>query len=243
MRGVSRGRLLDRCSLTVPVGMRLLVVSQPAESASELIRVMAGLSPASAGRIEIAGLSDRSHHGWGRRVAHLGPQPGIHRWMTPREALALSAALLDVAPEEATRRIERALAWVGIGPDASDRPVARGGPPLYQRTGLAAALIADPEVLLLDDPLRALDTLERTRLLRLPGRRHTIVIASRYPAAEAGLVSHVALMREGRLAVIAPIADLSNAGLPMSMRGITALADARQAARAEARPRATAATS
>jgi len=209
--------------------MRLLVVSEPAASASALVRVLAGLSPPDHGRVEIAGLADPSRDGWGRRIAHLGPEPGIHAWMTPREALALAAGLLELPRAESTRRIGRALAWARIPPEAVDRPVRRGGPPLLQRTGLAAALIADPEVLLLDEPLRALETHERARLLRLPGRRRTIVLASRYPASEEGLASHVALLRDGRAALMAPIADLEMAGLPLSMRGIAALADGRAA--------------
>jgi ABC-2 type transport system ATP-binding protein len=145
--------------------------------------------------------------------------------MTPREALALSARLADVPRDEARIRTERALTWAGIRPAAADRAVRHGGPPLVQRTGLAAALIGDPEVLLLDEPMRALDTLERTRLLSLPGPRHTIVLASRYPASEAGLISHVALLRNGRIALVAPVGELEGAGLPLSLRGITKLAD------------------
>lgn len=209
--------------------MRLLVVSEPAASASALVRVLAGLSPPDHGRVEIAGLADPSRDGWGRRIAHLGPEPGIHAWMTPREALTLAAGLLELAQAESARRIGRALAWARIPPEAVDRPVRRGGPPLLQRTGLAAALIADPEVLLLDEPLRALETHERARLLRLPGRRRTIVLASRYPASEEGLASHVALLREGKVELMARIADLETAGLPLSMQGIAALADGRAA--------------
>ena len=84
-------------------------------------------------------------------------------------------------------------------------------------------------MLLLDEPLRALEAQERARLLRLPGRRRTVVLASRYPASEAGLVSHVALLRGGRVALMAPVGDLEAAGLPLSMRGIAALAIVRAA--------------
>jgi ABC-type multidrug transport system ATPase subunit len=221
---LSRRGTLDRCSLTVPVGMRLLVVSEPEASASSLLRVLAGLSRPSRGRVEIAGLSDASVSGWARRVAYLGPEPGIHRWMTPREALTLAAGLLEVPASDMSPRIDRALAWARIPPDAIDRPVGRGGPPLVQRTGFAAALMGDPEVLLLDEPLRALESHERSRLLRLPGRRRTMLLASRYPASEEGLASHVAFLRRGRIALIAPIADLEAAGHPLSARGIAALA-------------------
>ena len=224
---VSRGRLLNRCSLSVPVGMRLLVVGQPEESASTLLRVLAGLSPADRGRLEIAGLRDPSAEGWGRRIAYLGPEPGIPAWMTPREALELASGLLELPAAEAERRTERALAWAHVPADALDRPVRRGGPPLFQRTGFAAALVADPEVLLLDEPLRALDADERRSLLRLPGRRRTILISSRYPTSENGLATHVALLRDGRVSLLARVAELEAAGLPLSMKGIESLADRR----------------
>jgi ABC-type multidrug transport system ATPase subunit len=223
---ITRGRLLDRCSLAVPVGMRLLLVGEPESSASMLVRILAGLSRPQRGRIQIAGLSDSTAHGWGRRVAYLGPQPGIHDWMTPREALMLAARLLELPRAEAARRVGRALAWVRIPADVANRPVGRGGPPLLQRTGLAAALVADPEVLLLDEPLRALEAHERSRLLRLPGRRRTVVLASHYPASEDGLATHVALLRKGRVALLAPMRDFEAAGQPLSMRGILALAEA-----------------
>lgn len=227
---LSRGRLLDRCSFSVPVGVRLLLVADPDESASTLLRVLAGLSRPSGGRMEIAGMDRASADGWGRRIAYVGAEPGIPAWMTPREALDLAAGLLELPATEATRRTERALAWARIGPDVVNLPVRRGGPPLLQRAGLAAALLADPEVLLLDEPLRALEADERARLLRLPGKRRTILLASRYPASETGLVTHVALLREGRVALLARLAELEANGLGLSMRGIESLAELRAAA-------------
>ncbi|HEX5039606.1 MAG TPA: ATP-binding cassette domain-containing protein [Candidatus Limnocylindria bacterium] len=223
IRDLTRRPLLDRCTLTVPAGMRLLLVSEPDESGSALVRILAGLARPERGQIEIAGLRDGSADGWARRVAHLGPEPGIHRWMTPREALELAARLLGLGAD-ASRRIERAMAWVRIPPEEVDRPVARGGGPLLERTGLAAALIGDPEVLLLDEPLRSIEGRERTRMLRLPGKRRTVVLASRYPSSEAGLVSHVGLLRDGRVRLVAPVGELEAAGLPLTHRGIADLA-------------------
>jgi ABC-2 type transport system ATP-binding protein len=235
---LSRGHVLRRCSLAVPVGMRLLVVSEPdGAAASALVRVLAGLARPRRGRMSLAGQTDPSPEGWGRRVAYLGPEPGIHRWMTPREALELAARLLELAPADAARRLERALAWVRIADSAADRPVGRGGPPLLQRTGLAAALMADPEVLLLDEPLRAIEAGERTEILRLPGRRRTLLLASNYPASEEGLVSHVCLLRDGRVVLLAPVSDLEAAGLTLSMRGILTLAAARSGDDSAARHR------
>lgn len=219
-----RGRDLDQCSLSVPAGARLLLVSDPDSTASALVRVLAGLAPLDGGRIRIAGLGDPSSRGWGRRVAYLGPNPGIHAWMTPNEALHLAADLLELPPTERDRRIERAVAWARIPLQALAHPMTRGGIPLQQRTGLAAAILGDPEVLLLDEPLRAIEAHERVRLLRLPGRRRTVLLASRYPASEEGLASYLAFLRHGRVELIAPITELEAAGLPLSHRGIQALA-------------------
>lgn len=231
-----RGRDLDRCSLSVPAGGRLLLVSDPDSSASTLLRVLAGLSRAERGRIRIAGSTEPGSAGWGRRVSYLGPNPGLHTWMTPLEALHLASELIDLAPADRARRIERAASWAGIPAAAMAQPMSRHGAALQQRAGLAAALIGDPEVVLLDEPLRALDADERRRLLRLPGPRRTVMLASRYPASEVGLAAHVVYLSAGRVALIAPVAELEAAGLSLSHRGIEALAAMRAAGTAPSRP-------
>ena len=82
---------------------------------------------------------------------------------------------------------------------------------MAQRVALASAMLTEPEVLLLDEPLRAADAEERARLLTIPGRRRTVVIASRYPASEAGLVNQVAFLRDGRLLLHAPSTSSTSA--------------------------------
>jgi ABC-2 type transport system ATP-binding protein len=228
--GLRHGRLLNGCSLSVPVGTRLLVVGEPAESASLLLRVLAGLARPRGGLIEIAGTMDPSPDGWARRVAYVGPEPGIREWMTPRETLRLASDLLGLSPTTAGRRIEQAAHAARLPEAILDRPVRRGGLALAQRTAFAAALVGEPEVLLLDEPLRAVDPDERSRLLRVRGERRTVLLASRYPSSESGLVSHVALLRGGRIACLAPIRELEAAGLPLSMPGIVTLAELRAAA-------------
>jgi ABC-type multidrug transport system ATPase subunit len=233
---LQRGRDLDHCSLSVPAGARVLLVSDPDSTASTLLRALAGLARLDGGRMRIAGSADPSSRGWGRRVAYLGPNPGIHAWMTPTEALYLAAELLELPASEREPRIERALAWAGIPTESRGRPMTRGGVPLQQRTGLAAATLGDPEVLLFDEPLRAIEATERSKLLRLPGPRRTILIASRYPASEQGLASYVVFLRSGRVELIAPLTELEAAGLPLSHRGIEALAAMRAEAGAPSRP-------
>ncbi len=223
-----RGSLLKGCTLTVPAGNRLLVVSEPDASGSMLLRVLAGLARRSAGHVQIAGLTDPSAHGWGRRIAYLGPDPGVHAWMTPREALELAGRLLELDRSTAARRMGEAVDRARIPVSSLDRPVRRGGAALAQRVGFAAALIADPEVLLLDEPLRSIGSDERSRLLTLPADRRTVILHSRHPASEAGHVSHVALLRAGRVAMLAPAADVEALGEGLAMRAITALADRRR---------------
>src|SRR3970282_1550122 len=91
-------------------------------------------------------------------------------------------------------------------------------------TALAAAMLTDPEVLLLDDPLRSVEEEERSRLLAIPGKRRTVVLASAFPATEAGLVNQIALLREGKVVLHAPVRELDARGLTLSLRGIEALA-------------------
>jgi ABC-2 type transport system ATP-binding protein len=229
-RSVGRQRLLDGVNLRVPVGARLLLVSQPESAASLLLGILAGLARARRGRFELAGLSRADDPGgWRRRVAYLPPDGGFYPWLSPMEVLELAGRLAGYERKERARRIDGAVERYRLA-SGLRRPVSRGGPALAQKVGLAAAMIGDPEVLLLDEPLRALDDTERARLLRIPGRRRTVLLASRYPASEEGLVDQVALLRDGRLALHARRDELTDHGLPLSMKGIVALAELRAAA-------------
>lgn len=223
IRGV---RLLDRVDLTIRVGARVLVVSDPPESASLLLRILAGLAHAEAGAIRIAGVSraDDSADGWARRIGYVGPESGIYPWMSPGEVLDLAGRLAGYEAEERDRRTDAVAERYRLGVHL-DEPVRRGGPALAQRTALASAMLTDPEVVLLDEPLRAVDPPERRRLLNLPGRRRTMLLASRLPASEAGIVNEMLLLHRGRVAMHRPIRDLEEHGLELSVRGIEALAE------------------
>ncbi|HET7082670.1 MAG TPA: ATP-binding cassette domain-containing protein [Candidatus Limnocylindria bacterium] len=217
-------QLLDDLTMVVGVGARLLVVSRPEQSASMLLRVLAGLSRMRSGTVRLAGVArpDSSPAGWARRVGYVGPEAGIYPWMTPREVLDLAGRIAEYDPSEIRRRIDRIAELHRFGASL-DQPIRRGGEPLAQRVALASAMLTDPEVLLLDEPLRAVEAEERARLLTIPGRRRTVVIASRYPASEVGLVNQVAFLGDGRLALHAPVEELERRGLALSQRGIDAL--------------------
>ena len=218
--------ILDDVSLVVEVGARLLVTSQPEETASMLLRLLAGLSHPTSGSVRLAGVprSDKSPTGWVRRVGYVGPEAGIYSWMTPREVLDLAGRIAEYDSRDRARRIDALAERYRFG-GLLDEPVRRGSEPLAQRVALAAAMLSDPEILLLNEPLRAVDPDERRQLLTIPGSRRTVLIASRYPASEAGLVDHVALLRDGHLVVHAPVAELDSRGLTLSLRGIEALAE------------------
>ena len=222
---VRGAKVLDGVNLRVPVGARLLLVSEPDDAASALLRILVGLVRPSGGSFDLAGVprSDEADAGWRRRIGYVGGEQGFYPWLSPREILDLAGRLADYDRAERRRRIDAAIEQYRLGPGL-DKPVSRGGPPLAQRVALAAAMLTDPEVLLLDDPLRSLDAAERLRLLAVPGRRRTVVLASRYPASEDGLVDQVALLLNGRLNIHARRAELADRGLPLTLRGIASLA-------------------
>lgn len=225
LRKRGRGRaVLDGLDLELSVGSRLLLIGDPEESASLLLRVLAGLAHPEGGTLELAGehRAGDLRQGWRRRVAYAGPRTVPYPWLSAREALDLAGRLIGLEPTEREERIERAVLHWRLGRDL-DLPMRRAGPSVAQRAGLAAALLGDPEIVLLEEPLRAVEPDERAALLRLPGARRTVILASRYPASESGIVDRVALLRDGRIALHEPVARLQQRQLPLSRQGVDRL--------------------
>lgn len=218
--------LLDGLNLAIPVGARVLLAGVDPDAPSLLLRIMAGLAHRDKGSVTLAGLRREATipEGWARRIGYVGADLGIPRWMTAAESLDLAARLSGIDGPERQRQIDEWLRRYQLGA-IRDRPLRHAGRITLERTALAAALLPDPEVLLLDEPLRAHSPADRVRLLSVPGGRRTVLIASRYPAQEAGLVDRVVLIRNGRVALHAPVSELDAQRLSLSLRGLTALAD------------------
>jgi ABC-type multidrug transport system ATPase subunit len=225
-RRVGGHALLDGFDLAISAGARVLVAGVEPDAASLLLRIMAGVARAERGTVLVAGLVRETSipEGWARRVGFVGSDPGIPPWMTPAECLQLAARLSGMDGPQRDRQIEELLQRFQLGA-IRDRPLRHVGRIIAERTALAAALLPDPEVLLLDEPLRAHAPPDRLRLLRIPGEHRTVLIASRFPAQEGGLVDRVVLIRDGRMALDAPITELDAQRLPLSLRGMTALSD------------------
>jgi ABC-2 type transport system ATP-binding protein len=211
-RSVTSGRLLDRCSLSLAAGTRVLVVGEPPEAASLLVRILAGLVRPRRGTVSVAGVEGPASTAGARLAAYVGRSPAFAPWMTPREVLGLAASLLGMDRDSARRPTEGVIAHARIPASLLDDPLSSHGPDIAERTDLAAALLGDPEVLLLDDPLRSIGAAERTELLRFEGERRTLVLTSHVPERETGLVTHGALLRTGQVVLVAPIADFRTRG-------------------------------
>lgn len=218
--------ILDGIDLAIPSGARVLLAAVEPAAASLLLRILAGLTRPERGTVMLAGLRHAAAipKGWARRVGFVGADPGIPLWMTPAETLDLAARLSGIERGERLRLVDESLQRYQLGA-IRDRPLRYAGRIVLERTALAAALLPDPEVLLLDDPLRAHPPPDRLRMLRIPGARRTVLLASPFPAQEAGIVDRVVLIRDGRVALDAPVRDLEDHELPLSLRGLTALAD------------------
>ena len=146
-------------------GESLAVLGRNGSGKSTLLRILAGLLRPSGGEVNVLGFSlPKETHRIRGRVGYLGHAPLLYRDLSPRENLALVAALHGLDPEDAGRRIETLLEAVGMSARGDDR-VAELSAGMKQRVDICRAVLHEPGLLLLDEPDAHLDT-----DARLPGR-------------------------------------------------------------------------
>ena len=139
--------------------------------------------------------------GYRREVGYLAQEPRFYDWMTGRETLRFVASLYPAADRADAARIAAVLDRVGLA-DAADRRTATYSGGMRQRLGIAQALIGSPAVLLLDEPVSALDPIGRREVLDLMRelRGEVTVFYSTHILDDVERVSdHVAILDGGRL--------------------------------------------
>ncbi|CAA9560023.1 MAG: Efflux ABC transporter, ATP-binding protein [uncultured Thermomicrobiales bacterium] len=131
---------------------------------STVLKMIAGLVAPSSGRVMVAGHPPRGKAADYRRLGLVPEQEEIYPFLTGREFVRFNALLQDLSdPDRATRD---AIDLVEMT-DAAGRPIGGYSKGMRQRIKVAAALVHDPEVLLLDEPLNGMDPVQRVRLIEL----------------------------------------------------------------------------
>jgi ABC-2 type transport system ATP-binding protein len=168
---------------------------------STTLEMMTGLLAPSQGTISILGKPARGDVSLYRSIGLVPEQETIYPFMTAREFVRFNAILQKLPdPGAAT---ERALAVVDLLPDA-DRPTRGFSKGMRQRTKVAAALVHDPHILLMDEPLNGTDPLQRARLIDLMrelGRQGKTVLVSSHVLQEVErFADRILVIARGKLA-------------------------------------------
>src|SRR6266705_5556066 len=197
VRGLTKtfGRVTDvrGPSFTVPTGKDTGFLGPNGSGKTTTLRVVLGLVHPTAGEALIGGVPYRSLTRPRRSVGALLEATGFHPGRRARDHLRVLAAA-DGLPD---RRADEVLDQVGLAP-AGSRRVRGFSLGMRQRLGLAAALLGDPALLLLDEPANGLDPAGiawlRGLLRSLAGEGRTVVVASHVLSEVAQMADHVVIV-------------------------------------------------
>ncbi|GAY15216.1 aliphatic sulfonates import ATP-binding protein SsuB [Mycobacterium sp. shizuoka-1] len=192
--------VLQDVSLTVGAGEIVALVGRSGSGKSTVLRVLAGLSTDHTGERVVAGAPALAFQ-----------EPRLFPWRTVRTNVGYGLTRFRLSRSEVASRAERALADVGLADRASAWPLTLSGGQA-QRVSLARALVAEPTLLLLDEPFGALDALTRLSMQSLLldlWRRHTFgVLLVTHDVNEAvALADRVLVLESGRVVRQTEIAD------------------------------------
>src|SRR5215468_8186517 len=206
---------VDSVELRVPHGVAFGYLGPNGAGKTTLIRMLLGLTSASAGEMRLLGLPlPRARARALARVGAIVEEPRFHGHLTGRENLEIVAAARG---GDAYLRIADSLQRVGLAGRAPDR-VRTYSLGMRQRLGIARCLLADPELLILDEPMNGLDPagiLEFRGFVRsFVGRDRTIVLSSHLLDEVEKTCDYVAIVDQGRVVVQGAIAELRNGGKP-----------------------------
>jgi heme exporter protein A len=199
---------LSDVSLSLPAGQTLVVFGPNGAGKTTLLRVLATLLRPHSGAVAV--LDGRlPQEAWRvrGRVGLLAHEPLLYRELTPRENLRFHARLHGVADN----RVEEQLGAVAMT-ERADEPLKTLSRGMVQRVAVARATLHDPELLLLDEPYANLDPAVIELVEPLIGAESgcTRVVTSHDPGrglAEADLVLG---LRDGRVALLAPVESLDS---------------------------------
>jgi ABC-2 type transport system ATP-binding protein len=212
LKGLSKAfsrPILDNLELTVSAGEFYALLGPNGAGKTTTLRMVAGLLPPDAGSIEIFGIDALSDPVAAKRLmTWVSDEPMVYERLTPMEYLEFVAGLWQVDPQRATANARDLVDWLGLKPHANELcgSFSKG---MLQKVALAGALVHEPRLIILDEPLTGLDAgsarqvkdvlLEKVRQgCTVIMTTHILEVAERM-AQRIGVIAHGRLLAEGTL--------------------------------------------
>jgi ABC-2 type transport system ATP-binding protein len=200
---------VDGLDLTVRAGEFYALLGPNGAGKTTTLRMIAGLIRPDAGSIRVAGIDALADPVAAKQImAWISDEPMIYDKLTPSEYLEFVAGLWGIEPAVAQAKAQELLGWLGLAPNAHERceGFSKG---MRQKVALAGALVHDPRVIILDEPLTGLDAGSARQVKSVLRERvraggtivmttHILEVAERM-ADRIGVITHGKLIAEGTL--------------------------------------------
>ncbi|MCB9622224.1 MAG: ABC transporter ATP-binding protein [Polyangiales bacterium] len=171
-----------------------------------------------SGELKVYGLSPEKRESM-LRVGYMPENPYVYRYLKPLELLDLCGRLAGMPGKERRDRSEAMIDKVGLR-HAVDRPIGKFSKGMMQRVGLAQALLHDPELLVLDEPMSGLDPIGRKEirdiLLEQKKRGKTLLFTSHILSDVEMLCDRVSILQKGRVTAEGKLSELLSSEVAQS---------------------------
>jgi ABC-2 type transport system ATP-binding protein len=213
---------LKKVSLTIYEGETFGLLGQNGAGKTTLLKTLLGIVCPSSGRATLlgSGLGDRRVK---QRIGYLPENPYFYDYLTGWEILEFTAGLFGLPRSYTRKRIPELLEWVGLAESAAKKKQLRQySKGMLQRIGMAQALMNDPELVFLDEPMSGLDPLGRYQMREiiqsLKNQGKTIFFNSHVLSDVEKICDRVGLLAQGEMIAIGSMEELL--GRPESYRVI-----------------------
>jgi ABC-2 type transport system ATP-binding protein len=205
-------RALDGLTLEVPPGGVFGLLGPNGAGKSTTLKLLLNLLRPTSGRASLFGLDPgdiRAH----ARAGFLPENPTFYGYLTAEELLTYFAGLFGFPAADCRSRSVDILNRVGLGEADRRRPLRQYSKGMIQRVGLAQALVNDPELVILDEPMSGLDPVGRREvreiILALRDEGRTVLFSSHILSDAELLCSRVGILAKGRLVASGTLGELT----------------------------------
>lgn len=217
-------RAVDRLDLQVQPGEILGFLGPNGAGKSTTVKMLTGMIEPDSGQARICGIDIAADPiGAKRRLGYVPESGALYESLSAAEFLGMVGSLYGMRPQHAEQRMDRFLELFGMS-EARDRLLGACSKGMKQKVLISAALLSNPQVLLLDEPLNGLDAsaalVVKTLLKELAGQGRAILFCSHILDVIERVCTRVVIIHEGRM-----LAD-GAPGQIAAERGVATLEDA-----------------